>query len=240
MKKYLLQVSYCGDEFYGSQIQKESRTVEKVLKDVVSILLREDTNVRLLSRTDRGVHAIRAWGFFKSEDILEEAIFLKKINAILPPDLKAFKLKEVCTDFNQLKERKSKTYLYMIYSHPYFFPPFLVKRAIYVKEELDVSLMKEAAGYLEGIHDFTPFSATGSPRNSGVRHLNRVKIIKKDNLFVFYFKGEGFLYKMVRLMVGILLEIGKGKCPPSIIIDILGGKKYRRKVAPPYGLYLIS
>lgn len=240
MKQYLLQVSYCGDNFYGSQVQKEHRTIEKVLKESVSILLRIETSVRLLSRTDSGVHAIRAWGIFKSDVSLKEAAFLKRLNAVLPLDLKAIKLREVPLDYNPFEVAKSKTYLYLVYNHPYYFPPLWVGRALYVKEKLDVDLMREAAHFLEGLHDFTPFSASGSPRKGGVRLISKVKVIKKGSLIFFYFRGEGFLYKMVRLMAGLLLEVGRGKHPPSIIGDILGGKEYRKKVAPPYGLYLIG
>lgn len=240
MKKYYLQVSYIGDNFFGSQLQKDKRTVESVLNQKLQVLLKENIKFKLFSRTDKGVHALKSWGFFFCARSIEDKNFLKKLNSILPSDLKVSQLKEFCEDNNNFNLEAHKSYIYLIYSHEYFFPPLLNNRAYYEYRALNIEAMQLAISHFLGEHDFTPFSASGSPRKSGIRTIYKARVIKKGNFVIIYFRGDGFLYKMVRLMVGVLLEIGRGEQSPEIIKEIFSGSKFRRKVAPPYGLYLLG
>ncbi len=186
------------------------------------------------------MHALRARAFFESNRVINQDAFLKSINSVLPDDIKVVQFfREKNEPGTDLKKRK-KTYLYLIYNHRQYFPPYLKHRALWVKEFLDVTFMNQATPYLIGTKNWSAFSATGSPRYNSFRNVVNIRILRKGFLVLIFIKGDGFLYKMVRLITGILLEIGKGNVSPTYVKDILAGKPYQRKVVPPYGLYLLS
>jgi len=240
MTRYLLIISYLGNNYCGSQRQKEFPSVEKELSRCISTILGESVKAKLYSRTDSGVHALRARAFFECNQIINQDTFLKSINSVLPDDIRVVLFsREKCEPETVLKKRK-KTYLYLIYNHKHYFPPYLKHRALWVKEFLDITLMNQAISHLIGTKNWESFSAAGSPRHNSIRNVVNVRILRKGFLVLIFIKGEGFLYKMVRLITGILLEIGKGNIPPTYVREILAGKTYRRKVVPPYGLYLLS
>ncbi len=240
MIRYILIISYLGDNYCGSQHQKDFPSVEKELSRCISTIIREPIKVKLCSRTDSGVHALRARAFFECNEVINQDTFLKSINSVLPDDIRVLQFFRENCDTGVVLKKRNKTYLYLIYNHKHYFPPYLKHRALWVKEFLDITLMSQANSYLIGNNNWEFFSATGSPRLSTIRNVVNIRILRKGFLIFIYIKGEGFLYKMVRLITGLLLEIGKGNISPNYVKEILAGKTYRRKVVPPYGLYLIS
>lgn len=214
--------------------------MEKELSRCISTILGESVKPKLYSRTDSGVHALRARAFFECNQEINQATFLNSINSVLPDDIRVVQFSRENRGAVNIYKKRKKTYLYLIYNHKHYFPPYLKQRALWIKEFLDITLMNQATSHLIGNKNWEAFSAAGSPRKNSVRNVVNIRILRRGFLILIFIKGEGFLYKMVRLITGLLLEIGKGNCSPTYVREILTGRTYRRKVVPPYGLYLLS
>lgn len=227
MKRIMLTVAYDGTNYKGWQIQPDELTIEGVLNSELSRLLNEDIRVIGASRTDTGVHARGAVCVFDTESSIPGDKFSFALNQSLPDDIRIMASKQVADDFHPRKVACRKTYEYRIYNDTFPLPT----RRLYthhVYGPLDEKLMQEAGQYLVGEHDFTSFSSAGSQAVSPVRTIYELSVRREALEVVITVTGNGFLYNMVRIIAGTLIEAGQGKYPPERVKEML---KARDRVA---------
>lgn len=240
-KRIRLVVAYDGTNYHGWQIQNNGVTIESELNRCLSDLLKEPIEVIGASRTDAGVHALGNIAVFDTNARMPAAKMAYALNQRLPEDIRIQKSEEVAADWHPRCCDSRKTYEYRIYRGQF---PMPVKRlySLFVYLPLNVGWMQEAAAYLAGEHDFKSFCQTGAQVESTVRTLYSVEVEEQGEDVVIRVCGNGFLYNMVRIIAGTLLEIGRGKQQPQEIPDILEAKDRTAAgpTAPPHGLTLIK
>ncbi len=241
MKKILLIISYDGTGYHGYQVQGNLNTVEKRLDEAVSDLLGKETRVVGASRTDAKVHAYGAAAAFESGLMMPADRYKYALNARLPGDIVVRESLEVPMDFHPRYDSLGKVYEYRILNTK-LPDPMLRNYAHFLYEDLDVAAMDEAAGYFEGRHDFVGFATKKKEVTDTVRTLSSCKVITEGDIITIRVEGEGFLYNMVRIIVGTLIRVGEGKIPPKAIPGIIKSKdrSLAGPTAPPQGLYLME
>lgn len=241
MKRIMLTVAYDGTNYHGWQRQPNGETIESVLNRCLSGLLQEETEVIGASRTDSGVHALCNVAVFDTNTNIPPDRLAYALNARLPADIKIQGSKEVDTAFHPRHCDSRKTYEYRIY-HAEFPMPTERLYAHFSYTHYDVERMKEAARYFVGTHDFKSFCSTDSQAENTVRQMEQAEVEKNGNLIVFRVAGRGFLYNMVRIMAGTLMEVGRGNLEPEDVKRILEAKNRSAAgpTAPACGLTLIK
>ena len=207
-KRVRLTVAYDGTNYHGWQIQNNGITIESELNRCLTDLLREPVEVIGASRTDSGVHALGNIAVFDTTSRMPAEKISYALNQRLPEDIRIQKSEQVENDWHPRKCDSRKTYEYRIYRAQF---PMPVKRlySLFTYYELDVNRMQEAAAYLEGEHDFKSFCQTGAQVESTVRTIYSVEVEEQgENDLVIRVCGNGFLYNMVRIIAGTLLDIG--------------------------------
>ncbi len=227
MRNIKLTVSYDGTGYNGFQKQSGTGlpTIQEILENVISKQMKREITVVGASRTDSGVHALGqvvnfngyGWG------IPTERIPLA-LNSLLPDDIVVKKAEDVGDDFHARFSAKGKKYKYKVYNSR-IPDPFMQRYSLFEARSLDLEAMREAAEYLKGTHDFTAFKAEGTPVKSAVRTLFSIDIDKSGPIVDLVFTGDGFLYNMVRILTGTLLDIGLGKYPPAWVKKVLESGK---------------
>ncbi len=247
MRNVRLTISYDGTNYCGWQRQKgefrgvKKRTIQGTIEETLEKLLREKIKLTGSGRTDSGVHAFGQVANFKTKSILSLKEIGRGLNALLPKDIRIKRVISVPERFNSRYDVLSKIYHYVISRHD---SPFLLNYAYFCPYKLDLSAMRKASGFLIGKHNFFSFRAAGSKIKNSVRSIEKLSIRKKkttcSDLIIIKIQASGFLYKMVRNIVGTLLEVGKGKISPGEIKKILYKKdrKFAGPTAPAKGLYL--
>lgn len=239
MRNIKLTIEYDGTAYHGWQSQDNAVTVQDVVTDAVARLTGEDISVTGSSRTDTGVHALgQVCNFFTCSSIPADK-FAFALNAILPEDIVIRRSEEVSADFHARFSTIGKKYRYLFYNS--VFPSALMRnRAYHVFYPLDVCAMREAAEYFKGTHDFAAFSATGGSVKTTVRTITDCNISKDKDIVEFSVAGNGFLYNMVRIMAGTLVDVGIGRLDSKTVPEIIAGldRKKAGRTAPPQGLYL--
>lgn len=241
MRRIMLTVAYDGTAYNGWQVQPNGITIEGELNRALKELLGEDISVIGASRTDAGVHALCNMAVFDTESrILPEKI-APALNARLPEDIRVQRSVEVASDFHPRRCNTKKTYEYRIYMGKYE-NPIGRQYAHFVYVPLDVEKMEKAAGYLVGEHDFKSFCVAKAQVLTTVRTLYGIEVKKEGNYLTIRVSGNGFLFNMVRIIVGTLLEAGKGKLAPEQVKEILEAKDRQAAgpTAPARGLTLVS
>ena len=241
MKKVKCIISYDGSGFSGFQVQPGKRTVQGALENALT-KMHKGTRVRIQAsgRTDTGVHAKRQAIHFETPYSIPEANWKQALNTLLPDDLFVQGVSFVPDSFHARYDVVEKEYRYFVWNTK---EPDVFKRnyAYHFRYDLNIEAIQEACTFLEGTHDFTTFSsAKATTKGSKVRTLFQLTCEKKGQEVEFTFRGNGFLYNMVRIIVGVLLDIGQGRRKPADIIP-LQEKKDRQLVGetvPPQGLYL--
>ncbi|MDP7034862.1 MAG: tRNA pseudouridine(38-40) synthase TruA [Planctomycetota bacterium] len=240
MRNFKLTIEYDGTDFSGWQIQKGQRTVQGELFRALESLTGESTPVHGAGRTDAGVHARGQVANFQTDrNNLSVGNVLNGMNALIPKDVTILQVEEVDLSFHARKSATGKLYEYLVQSSSA--PSALHRnRSYWFRWALDLDLMQEAAAQFVGRHDFLSFQAAGSPRGTTVRTLRQLDILAHDDYITFSLVGDGFLYKMVRSLVGTLLEVGRGKMTPEEVAKILAARDrtLAGPTAPPHGLYL--
>ena len=241
MRQIVLTLSYDGTRYAGFQIQKNGVTIQAVLEKTLKSILK--TKIRLLSasRTDAGVHALAHVVSFKTESVISPPALKRALNSLLPQDIVVKEAKEVSLTFHPRFDAALKRYRYTIRHHPSR-SPFDRLYTTYYPYPLDLSAMRKAARPLVGRVDFKSFQASDKKERSSIRNIHHLSIREKSPYVIIDVVGDGFLYKMVRNIVGTLLEVGRGKWAPSEMKKILS-KKNRSKAgftAPARGLCLLS
>lgn len=239
-RRIRLVVAYDGTNYHGWQVQKNGITIESELNRALLELTGEEIQVIGASRTDAGVHALGNIAVFDTLSPIPAGKFCYALNARLPEDVRVMKSDEVPADWHPRKRESRKTYEYRISIGEIQQP---VKRlyAYHVYRKLDLEAMRAAAKFLVGEHDFKSFCQENAQVESTVRTLYEVTIEEKQDLIV-RVTGNGFLYNMVRIIVGTLLEVGYGRITPGKIPQILEAKDRAAAgpTAPAKGLTLIK
>jgi len=241
MKRVRLVVAYDGTNYHGWQVQKNGITIESELNRCLSELLKESIEVIGASRTDAGVHALGNVAVFDTESRMPAEKISYALNQRLPEDIRIQKSEEVAPDWHPRYCDSRKTYEYRIYRGEF---PMPVKRlyALFTYRSLDVTKMQEAAQYFVGEHDFKSFCQVHAQVDSTVRTVYEMKVYEEGTDVVIRVTGGGFLYNMVRIMAGTLMEVGQGKRAPEEIAEIIEAKDRAAAgpTAPAHGLMLVK
>lgn len=241
MRRILIRVAYDGTNYHGWQLQPGIKTIESVINETLSTMLKEDIQVIGASRTDTGVHSLGTIAVFDTNSQIPGEKFTYALNQRLPEDIRVVESKEVELDFHPRHRSSKKTYEYKIWNDQFEQPAYRLY-TYFVHNELDIPKMQEAAKYLVGEHDFKSFCSVNTTAETTVRYLYDVKVEKNDKLITIRVTGSGFLYNMVRIIAGTLIDVGKGRRKPEDIIKMLEAKdrQVAGPTAPAKGLTLYS
>lgn len=244
MKKYLLELSYDGTDYSGWQIQKNATSIQTLVQEALSTILRHPVSITGSGRTDAGVHALAQMAHFSTPMELDTKKTLLSLNGLLPPTIRAFRLEEAPEQFHARYSAYLKIYRYHLHLSP-IPDPFKRHYSLWIRYRLDLDLMQAAAQEFIGTRDFTSFSNEahrGSASRDAVRTLTRLELHQEDGGVYFEFEADGFLYKMVRNIMGTLIDVGRGKLPLEKISPIFASKDRRRAApaAPAHGLFLVK
>ncbi len=236
--RYLLTIQYNGENYAGWQVQPNHTTIQGEIERAIEIATKSKVNLVGSGRTDAGVNAICQVAHFDiDQDIKNEEKFIYSLNGILPSDIKILSMRK--TDVHARFSAKKKTYLYKMYKSRVDLP--LKFKSLRVDENIDIEAMKNCAKMLIGNHDFKNFCASNSSVDSTTRRIYSCKFLCKGEDIEFFVAGNGFLYKMVRNIIGLLLEVGKGKIKQQEFLYYAFGEQNSRKfTAPAENLYLYS
>jgi tRNA pseudouridine38-40 synthase len=240
-RRLKLIVAYDGAPFAGWQSQSHRNTVQDHLERVFERVTGEGVRVHGAGRTDAGVHAIAQCAHVDISKSLPADRWIKVLNALLPSTIRVLRCRYVSEDFHARLSAKGKIYRYRIWTAP-ILPPFDYHRAWHIGSPLDMKILKTAAKHFVGTHDFAAFAANrGKPEPSTIRTINSVRVRKKGPCLTIEFDGNGFLYKMVRLMVGALVKCALGKMRAEEIASRLHSGKVSSAPfpSPAEGLYLV-
>lgn len=241
MKRIKLTVAYDGTAYAGWQLQPKQPTIEYKLNQALTALLKEEIAVIGASRTDSGVHALGNVAVFDTNSAIPAQKICMALNQRLPDDIRVQTSIEVPLDFHPRRVESRKTYEYKIFNQRIALPTQrLYANHIYYK--LDIDKMQEAAAYLVGEHDFKSFCSVKTQVLDTVRTINQLEVTKVGDMIIIRVNGSGFLYNMVRIIVGTLINIGRGAYPPEKMLSILNGRN-RSLAGPtalPVGLTLIE
>lgn len=241
MRNVRLIVEYEGTNYAGWQIQDGLPTVQGSLADAVGELTGTEVIIRGASRTDAGVHALGQVACFNTLSTIPASSMARALNSKLPGDIVVIEAADADPAFDPRRDSKSKTYLYRILNRP--MPSAVHARfSWFVYEPLDIGLMREAARHFIGEKDFASFMAAHSDAAHSIREVTGVEIERRgDEIVEVQVMGTAFLRHMVRIMVGTLVEAGKGRLHPDGVLPILDAKDRRvaRMTAPPQGLCLV-
>ena len=243
MMKLKLRMSYDGANYSGWQVQKNAPTIQKKLQDAVESVYGRRYSVTGCSRTDSGVHAKDYCCTLEIDDNCSVSIPVEKVplvlNRFLPDDISVFGSQIVSDEFHPRYDVIYKEYEYIILNSD-IKDPFLNNKAFLYSKKLDVSIMDMAAKMFVGTHDFQGFMSSGSSVVDTVRTIKYFSVKREGDIVKLNVAADGFLYNMVRILVGTLIEISEGKIKLDDLDEIIRSKDRGRAgfTAPPYGLYL--
>lgn len=241
MKRVLLVVAYEGTDYRGWQVQPNGITIESVLNEKLSELLGEEIEVIGASRTDSGVHSLGNVAVFDTNARMPADKISYALNQRLPEDIVVQESREVPPDFHPRKCRSRKTYEYRILNRR--FPvPTLRRDTYFYYRPLDVERMQQAADYLVGVHDFKSFCSIHTQAQETVREVYSCRVTKQDEVITLRITGAGFLYNMVRIIAGTLIQVGIGELEPEEISVILDkrDREAAGPTAPAHGLTMVG
>jgi len=239
MRNLLLRLMYDGSAYHGWQVQPNGITVQEKLQDAVEQILGVRENVTGCSRTDSGVHARDFCCNIRTQSDIDCYRFIGSLNAVLPDDISVKACIEVNEDFHARYDSDGKRYVYRIWNANYK-NPFLVNYVYHYKNPLDADFLNEQAQAYVGTHDFKGFCSSGSAVEDTLRTVKSFSVTRKGEEVVFTVEADGFLYNMVRIMVGTLIEISENRIKKYTLSDIIdsGDRMRAGRTAPPQGLYL--
>jgi tRNA pseudouridine38-40 synthase len=249
MRNIRLTIEYDGTNYAGWQVQRgqepenkrQKNTIQEALEQALRQILQEKIKVIGSGRTDAGVHARGQIANFKTNSLLGCKKIQDGLNSVLAKDIRVTQIEEVDFDFHARFSAHGKVYRYTIVNNS-FVSPFIHRFSYLVKPSLDVKKMRQAAQYLIGKRNFRSFQTTDKKERHPVRTIKRLEIKKNKNLIFLDIEADGFLFRMVRNIVGTLIEIGRGKFKPEQMKEILKAKNrvYAGPCAPAKGLCLMQ
>jgi tRNA pseudouridine38-40 synthase len=244
MRRIKIEVAYDGSDYHGWQVQPGLQTIQGTLEQVISGIEGKPVQVAGSGRTDAGVHALAQVAAFSIENPIPAINLLRAANRLLPHDIRIVSVEEVADDFHPRFAAKAKTYEYRIFRGE-ICPPFERRYVYHLPYPLNLEEMTRLAPLLEGEHDFTAFAATDDRDEQGgskVRTVFCSRLTLENDRLIYRVKGSGFLKHMVRNVVGVLLEAGKGNLDEAGLLARLNpdGGIRPGPTAPSRGLFLIS
>jgi tRNA pseudouridine38-40 synthase len=239
-RNLLLTLSYCGKNLHGWQIQENALTVQQCFQEALYQIIGERPDIKGCSRTDSGVHANMYCVSMKIAHPITNDHLMMAMNRYLPDDIAVSAVADVDDDFHARYSCKGKEYVYQVWNSRTR-NPFLNGLALHYRYQVDVDALNREAQAFVGRHDFTSF-CTLDKREKGdfVRNVQYFRVEKDGDLITFTVAADGFLYNMVRIMVGTLLAMGQGRIPYGTLADIIAAENRAKAgpTAPPCGLYL--
>jgi len=234
---------YDGTNYSGWQVQPNATSIQEIVKRSVATIIKKDVSVVGSGRTDAGVHACDQVAHFRCSDPLDLEKFLRSMNGMLPVDIRLTHISEADAHFHAQKSARKKEYHYVLCCTP-FVPPFKRLYCLHVRQAIDIALLKKACRLFVGTHDFSAFAnkaTTGAAKKNPVRTLYRLDVVEWEYGIRLEFEGNGFLYKMVRNIVGMLLAVSTKKRSLDEIDHIFKEKNRRLapQAAPAHGLFLV-
>ena len=234
MKNYKFEISYDGTAYYGWERKKGLDTIQGKLEAVLTRMTDRDVEVIGAGRTDAGVHAKKMTANAHLETDLQPDAIRDYMNRYLPADICINDVKEASERFHARYNACGKSYTYTCYCGP-LKPVFDRRYVVVLDYNPDIDLMRQAAEYLIGTYDFASFCSNARMKKSTVRTVDKIDIHSRKGYLYFDFHGDGFLQNMVRIIVGTLLEVGRGRISPSDMQSILAAKD--RSLAGPTAEY---
>jgi tRNA pseudouridine38-40 synthase len=239
MKNIKLTIAYDGTHFNGWQKQKKGRTVQGEIEKALIQIMKKKVSINGSGRTDAGVHALGQVANFREKFTIPIQKIAIALNSLLSTDIAIKEAVEVDQNFHARYNAVGKKYIYKIYNRS-LRDPFHYRYSYFVPYTLDIEKMKNAAQYFIGEHDFRGFMATGSSIENTIRTIYSLVIYPIGSTIIVEVKGNGFLYNMVRIIVGTLVEVGRNKIDSRSLPEIIQSCDRERAghTAPPQGLYL--
>lgn len=231
--------AYRGTNYHGYQIQSNAITVQAVLEKCVSKVLNHPVTIIGCSRTDTGVHANQFCFNVHTESKITTTGFVRGVNGELPDDISILSCEDVPAEFHARFDCKGKEYIYKIHCNESK-NPFATDLMFHYRRKLNLDTMKKASGYFVGTHDFSSFCADCTNVSTTIRTIYSLDIENYGDTVIILVKGDGFLYNMIRIIVGTLLDISEGRISPDDIQEILSAHNRLRagRTAMAHGLYL--
>lgn len=242
-QNYKLHIAYDGTSYGGWQVQPNALSIQAVLENALQTILRQEISLIGSGRTDSGVHALGQVAHFRYATAVNIPRFLYSLNSLIPEEIRVHAVEEVPDSFHAQHSAISKRYRYNLCLEPVQ-DPFQRLYSWHVRKRLNLAAIEEGCSYLVGTHDFTSFaneSHSGSASRDPVRTMIAAALQQQEHGAYLEFTANGFLYKMVRNIVGTLIEIGSGARPPTDIPYLLTAKDRKKagEAAPPQGLFLM-
>ena len=241
MRNLRLDLCYDGTRYRGWQrLPGKDDTIQGKLETTLSRILGEPIEISGSGRTDAGVHARGQVANFHCESTMPATEILENLRRYLPEDIGIYSCREVSARFHARLNAKEKTYCYRIWNSE--LPCVFERRfAAQMPEKLDLEAMERAAALLCGEHDFSAFCGNAKMKKSTVRYIRRIEFVRTGEELQIFFTGNGFLHNMVRILVGTLVEVGRGERSVDSIPGLFGGKRAEAGfLAPPQGLCLME
>lgn len=239
MKRLLIEIKYDGSFYHGWQVQKNAVTIQETFQNAVEKVFGERLDVKGCSRTDSGVHANMYCLTLDTDMEISDNGVVMALNTYLPKDIAAVGCREVNSDFHPRYSCKTKEYVYKIYNGK-IRNPFYADYALHYRYPIDADYLNKEAQAFVGTYDYSGFCSANSDVEDTVRTVKACSVWREGDMVYFRVEADGFLYNMVRIMVGTLLFAAQGKIKSGELTDIIKSKDRRRagKTAPAQGLYL--
>ena len=239
MRNLKVMAAYRGTAYHGFQRQENAVGVQNIIEGVLERLTDAPVKINGCSRTDTGVHANEYCFSFETEHSIPCGNIIRGMNSLLPDDIAILGCEEAAPDFHARYSCIGKEYVYLILNRPSK-SPFMADLALHYPYPLDIGLLEKAAQDFVGTHDFTSFCGTANRKEDSVRTVEYFRIEENESLVKLIVKGDGFLYNMVRIMVGTLIFINEKKLAPDSIPQILAARDrdLAGKTIQAQGLYL--
>lgn len=239
MGKVLLTLQYDGTRYHGWQVQPNGITVQETLQNAVETVCGVRYGITGCSRTDTGVHARRFYCTMDRPTKPSVEALVKALNANLPDDVAVLACREVPEMFHPRYSAQGKRYTYYIWNGPVR-SPFYKEHSLYVRSRLDETALNETAKLFLGTHDFSAFCSAGSSVEDKHRTVTRSEVTREGDMVLYTVEADGFLYNMVRILVGTLLDVHSGRLDRESVLKALesGQRELAGVTAPPQGLFL--
>jgi tRNA pseudouridine38-40 synthase len=238
MPRFKLYLEYEGTRYSGWQVQKNARTVQgEILNAAAKLFMTSDLDLQGSGRTDAGVHALMQVAHLEVKTVLAPEIIRMKLNDALPADINILEVEKAAAAFHARHDAVSRSYLYQVSRRR----TALGKRFVWwVKDRLDVARMREVLSLFEGMKDFRSFTADDPEEKSTKVQIDSLQIIESGDLLLIRMVGSHFIWKMVRQVVGVVVEVGRGAMTAREVAEVFrtGSKAPSRLTAPPSGLFL--